>query len=280
MLRSLTLVALATLAAPLAAQDTPSGDDPLDGDALSKLLLAADTSSAALRIEEVRLALAIDERAAVAGWRRWRPGLDLFVSVSTRGLAFPSISSQGYDPAYAAIARWPGDTWGLTLSWSVDQVLDRRPVQRAHAAVALAEARIDLHHARRQQQETRDRERAVAQARRETDRLAREARERQRDRLVADQLRLDDAFLARRLDAQLELLRLAELTYRQGESDYAALARQRLAVLSAEHAHALNAARLAALDAGGLDACPACTAPDRAALLSLDADPTSPADGD
>lgn len=280
MLRSLALAALVALSAPLAAQDSPSGDDLLGGDPLSRLLLAADTSSAALRIEEARLALAIDERAAVTGWRRWRPQLDLFVSVSTRGLAFPSISSQGYDPAYAAIARWPGDTWGLTLSWSVDQVLDRRPVQRVHAAVALAEARIDLHHARRQQQETRERERAVAQARRDADRRAREARERQRASLVADQLRLDDTFLARRLDAQRDLLRLAELTYRQGEADYAALARQRLAVLAAEHAHALNLARLAALSAGGIDACPSCTAPGRAALLSLDTDPAPPADAE
>ena len=41
------------------------------------------------------------------------------------------------------------------------------------------------------------------------------------------------------------------MTYEQGESDYAALARQRLAVLSAEHAQATNAARLDALDATG-----------------------------
>ncbi len=280
MFHSLALAALVALAAPLAAQDAPPGDDPLSGDPLSQLLLAADTSSAALRIEQARLALAIDEHAAVSGWRRWRPGLDLFVSVSTRGLAFPSLSARGYDPAAAAIARWPGDTWGLTLSWSVDQVLDRRSVQRAHAAVALAEARIDLHHARRRQQESRDRERAVARARRDADRQAREARERQRARLVADQLRLDDAFLARRLDAQRELLRLAELTYRQGESDYAALARQRLAVLAAEHAQAANAARLTALDAGGLEACPSCATPVRADLLSLDADTAPTPDDD
>ena len=242
----LALAALCLLGAhALSAQPVDAGLVPDAGAALAAL---ADTSGAAfdatLRVEGARLDLARDEARAASGWRRLRPRVDLYVSVATRGLAFPSISSQGYDPAYAAIARWPGDSWGLTASWSLDQVLDRRPAQRARAAVRVAQARIDLHHARRDQRRADAQVRALADARRDAD------RQRRADALTA-QLRVEAGFLARRLDAQRELLRLAEMTYEQGEADYAALARQRLAVLAAEHAVASNEARLGALRATG-----------------------------
>ena len=269
---SAAVLALAALvgARPALAQEPPGTG--LDGsyqdgeaDPLAALSALADTSGAGLRVERARLALARSELRAVTGWRRWRPSADLFMSVSTRGVAFPSISSQGYDPAYAAIARWPGDTWGLTLSWSIDQVLDRRPVSRARSAVTVAQARIDLYQARREQSQARDRQRAVARAERQARERRRQADQRRRADLVAAQLRIEANFLARRLDAQRELLRLAQLTYGQGETDYPALARARLAVLAAEHAQATNAARLATLAASG--------DPDLA-LLHLDRQPT------
>ncbi len=241
---------LALLVAPVAgAQDEAlpyRSTDPL-----SDLFLAADTSTAALRIEQARLDLARLELRSASGFSRLRPQLDFFLSVSTRGLAFPSISSQGYDPAYAAIARWPGDTWGVTASWSLEQLLDRRPVQRARNAVAVAEARIDLHHARRERQEAQARERLIARAEREADEREREAEQRRRAELAAVQLRIEADYLARRVEAQRELLRLAEMKYEQGDLDYEGLARGRLALLSAEHAQATNAARLATLRAGG-----------------------------
>lgn len=240
----LPLFALVLVAAgPLAAQGLvpDSGALTLGTDALY-----ADTSSAALRIEHVRLALARTELRALSTWQRLRPSLNTFLSVSTRGIAFPSISSQGYDPAYAAIARWPGDTWGLTLSWSADQLLDRRPVERARAAVALAEARVDLVHARRAEQDARDRQQALARAERLADERQRDARAIQRAAHAAALLRVESGFLDSRLTAQRDLLRLAEMTYAQGTLGYEALARQRLAVLAAEHAVAANAARLAA----------------------------------
>ena len=195
--------------------------------------------------------LAETELRAVTGWRRWRPAADFFVSMSTRGLAFPSISSQGYDPQYAAIARWPGDTWGVTLSWSVDQLLDRRPVDRARNAVEVAEARIDVYQARRAQQQARERERVIARAEREADDRDRDAETRRRADLAAQQLRIEAGYLAQRVEAQQELTRLAQMKYDQGDLDYEGLARQRLALLSAQHAQATNAARLATLDAGG-----------------------------
>lgn len=204
-----------------AAQDVPTHTAP------------PDTSEAALRVEHVRLTLARQELTAATGWRRLRPQLDLFMSVSTRGVAFPSISTRGYDPAYAAIARWPGDTWGLTLSWSLDQLLDRRPAHRARAAVALAEARI----AHAEERRTTQAERAALEA----------ADTARRARLTADLLRLETTFLAERLAAEEDLLRLASLTYEQGTSSYAALSRQRLATLSARHALATTQARLDAL---------------------------------
>ena len=155
---AILLAATPTVAQPADVWTAPS---PLD--ALSALTDTSDAASrAALRIEAARLDLARDEVRAVTGWRRWRPQLDLYASFATRGLAFPSISSQGYDPVYAAIARWPGDSWGLTLSWNVDQVLDRRPAQRTRAAVQVAEARISLHHARQDQRRAAARERALA----------------------------------------------------------------------------------------------------------------------
>lgn len=252
---TLALLSVLLAVSPALAQ-IPRTDGLAPADAIGAVY--ADTSSvaaeASLRLEHVRLDLARHELRAVSGWRRLRPQLDLFLSVSTRGLAFPSISSQGYDPAYAAISRWPGDTWGVTLSWTVDQVLDRRPVHRARAAVALAEARIALTHARREQHEAARRERLLARA-------ERDALTRRRADLAAAQLRIEAAFLTRRLDAQRELLRLAQMTYDQGESDFSALARQRLATLSAEHALATNTARLATLDAGGDVATAFVTAP-------------------
>ena len=267
----LALVALLILPSPSAlAQDLPGADLRQD-DPITALSLLADTSDAGLRVERARLNLAQSELRAVTGWRRWRPAADFFVSMSTRGLAFPSISSQGYDPAYAAIARWPGDTWGVTLSWSIDQVLDRRPVDRARNAVAVAEARIEVYQARREQQQARDRERVLARAEREADRRDREVQSQRRADLVAAQLRIEADFLTRRLDAQRELLRLAEMKYEQSEIDYEALARSRLAVLSAEHACATNAARLATLSASG--------DPTLALYISSTPERTTPDDG-
>ena len=227
----------------------PIGGLPIDG-----LAALADTTEAtaeaSLRVEHARLALARHELRAATHWSRLRPQIDLYVSVSTRGLAFPSISTQGYDPAYAAIARWPGDSWGVTASWTLDQLLDKRTAHRARAAVAVAEARIDLHHARQNARRERDAARATADARREADRQRREADAQRRAEAARSLLAADADFLQKRLDAQRELLRLAEFTYEQGESDYPALARARLAVLDAERALALNAARLDAITAG------------------------------
>ena len=237
-------LALALTASPLAWGQTLDGLAPTPADALAALTDTTEaTAEAALRVEHARLALARHELRATTHWSRLRPQIDLYLSVSTRGLAFPAISSQGYDPAYAAIARWPGDSWGLTVSWTLDQLIDRRPAHRARAAVAVAEARVDLHHARQEARRERDAARALAQAEREQER-------RQRAEAATALLRSEGGFLQRRLDAERELLRLAEMTYEQGETDFAHLARRRLAVLSAEHAHAQNAARLGALTAG------------------------------
>ena len=247
----LALAMLVVLPARMAlAQDLPGYGGTQD-DPLTALAILTDTSDAGLRVERARLRLAQSELRAVTGWRRWRPAADFFVSMSTRGLAFPSISSQGYDPQYAAIARWPGDTWGVTLSWSIDQVLDRRPVDRALNAVEVAHARIDLYQARREQREAQQRERVIARAEREAEERERDEQQRRRADLAAQQLRIEADFLARRVEAQRELTRLAQMKYDQGDLDYEGLARQRLALLSAEHAQATNAARLATLDAGG-----------------------------
>jgi hypothetical protein len=237
-------LALALVASPLSRGQTLDGLAASPADALAALTDTTEaTAEAALRVEHARLALARSELRQATHWSRLRPQVDLYLSVSTRGLAFPSISSQGYDPAYAAIARWPGDSWGLTVSWTLDQLIDRRPAHRARAAVAVAAARVDLHHARQEARRERDAARALAQAQRDRE-------DRRRTEAAAALLRSEAGFLARRLDAERELLRLAEMTYEQGETDFAHLARRRLAVLSAEHAHAQNAARLEALTAG------------------------------
>ena len=238
------LALLSVLAAATPYAQPLDGLAPTPSDALAALIDTTEaTAQASLRVEQARLTLARHELRDATHWSRLRPQIDLYVSVSTRGLAFPSISSQGYDPAYAAIARWPGDSWGLTASWTLDQLIDRRAVHRSRAAVAVAEARVSLHHARQDARRERETARALAQA-------ERDAEQRRRTEAAADLLRSEAGFLARRLDAERELLRLAEMTYEQGETDYVQLARRRLAVLSAEHAHAQNAARLDALTAG------------------------------
>ena len=244
---------LACAAVLLAA--APAVAQPADAWTPTDLSAPTDTSSAAsqaaLQIETARLDLARAEVRDATGWRRLRPQIGLHASVSTRGLAFPSVSSQGYDPVYAAVARWPGDSWGLTASWSLDQLLDRRPARRARAAVAVAEGRVALLHARREQRDAAAHVRALAQARRDADRQRRDADRRRRAQAAHALLASDAGFLARRLDAQRELLRLAEMTYDQGGADYADLARARLAVLDAERAVAANAARRDALAATG-----------------------------
>ena len=254
-LRALVAAFVVAVAAPAGAQ----GLVPETTDAGDIAALVADTSSAALRIEHARLDLARTELAAAAGWQRWRPTLSTYLSVSSRGIAFPTVGSGGYDPATAALARWPGDTWGLTVSWSPEGLLDRRPVQRARAAVVLAEARVDLVHARRNEQDARQRERDADRQERDRDRAERLAAARRRADHAAALLQTEAGFLRARLVAQRDLLRLAELTYAQGMLGYEALARQRLAVLAAEHALATNAARLAAARDG---------APDPLAVLS------------
>ena len=129
----LAAVALAAIvAAPARAQGAsapPPAGDLSEIPALEALV--ADTSGAALRIEEARLRAARVELRQVTGWRALAPELQLFVSVSTRGQLFAPVSYDGYDPLYAALQRWPGDTWGVTLSWNLDQLLD--PTPRAQA---------------------------------------------------------------------------------------------------------------------------------------------------
>lgn len=241
-----TFLSLALLLTASASAQTDDLDDGLSGEPL----LTADTSTAALRIEQTTLDLARTELRGLSLLRRARPSVNLFMSLSTRGRLFPAVSSQGYDPGYSQLASWPGDTWGLTASWSLDRVLDRAPVHRARAAVAQSEARIDLVHARRAQADARRLEQIARREEQDERRRDQEARGARRAALAAVELRIEAGFLARRLDAQRELLDLAEMKYRQGDLGYEALARQRLAVLSAEHAHATNAARLATLDAG------------------------------
>ncbi|MEL6616462.1 MAG: hypothetical protein AAFQ43_12040 [Bacteroidota bacterium] len=237
------LFTFALILAALPASGQPS-DVRASVDALSALVDTSDAAAdAALRVEVARLALARADLRAATGWQRLRPRVDLYVSVSTRGLAFPSVSTEGYDPVYAALARWPGDSWGVTASWTLDQLLDRGPARRARAGVAIAEARVDLHDARRRQREAHSRERELAQARRQAERQ-------ERTQAARALLAADAPFLRQRLAAQRELLRLAELSYEQGDVGYTHLARQRLAVLDARRAVALNAARRAALDAG------------------------------
>lgn len=242
-----SLLAAPTPSAQGLVPDALAADLDTAADAAAALV---DTSDAGLRVELARLGLARTELAAVSSWQSWRPSAHFFASLSSRGLVFPSVSAQGYDPAYAAISRWPGDTWGVTVSWSLDQVLDRRPLRRARAAVEVAEARADAYRARREQQQARAREQALARAERDADRREREADRLRRAALAAAQLRIEAGFLARRLDAQRELLRLAEITYGQGQTDYPTLARARLAVLAAEHACATTAARLDAAEHG------------------------------
>ncbi len=257
------LCALALLAAAVPAALAQTADALLAADVPAGAI--ADTSAAALRIETARLDLARAELAALSRWQRLRPSLSAFVSLSTRGLAFPAVSSQGFDPAYAALARYPGDAWGLTLSWNAEALLDRRPLVRARAAVTLAHARLDLAHARRDEAAARDRAR-------DRDRAERLAAARRRTARAAAELRVEASFLARRLDAQRELLRLAEMTHAQGEGGFEALARQRLAVLAAEHAAASNAARLVTLDAALADPAALAADDDTPSPLALSTD--------
>jgi hypothetical protein len=256
-----TAFAIALALAPVLSAQTPSsaagGELTLDAltldyatnrlaaDRRSAFDTSAATIAAALAVETARFDLARHELRAARWYHRWRPKVDLFASVSMRGLAFPAISAQGFDPGYAAVARWPGDTWGVTVSWSLDQLLDRRPLHRARAEVRVAQARVELAAARREQQQRARRDRTIA------DQQRRRAEQRRAD-LAATQLRIQQRFLARKLAAHQELLRLAEMQYEQGEIAYGQLAQARLAVLSAEHAAATNSAQRAALDAGAL----------------------------
>jgi outer membrane protein TolC len=172
---------------------------------------------ATMEVERARLDRARLEAAEAASWRARLPSLSSFASLSTRGHVFAPVRSDGYDPRYAEIARWPGDSWGLTASWSLDR-LDPAPRRRARAALSEAEARF-----------------ALAEARTEAARLETRHRDRER-RLARERLDQEVAFLADRLALERELLRLAEHDFEHGDGSYATLVQRRLATRSAEYA--------------------------------------------
>ena len=165
------------------------------------------------RVEEARLAY---EQAR--SWKRLLPSVNLHAALSTHGHVFPAVSSQGYDPAYAAVQQWPGDTWGLSVSWRLDQLIDTRARKNAEAAYHTALLQRDVALARIEE------EQHEAQRQHHADSLA----ARLRLDALADELRLaleEQSILQ-------DLLRLARLRYESAEITYEALQRARLALLA------------------------------------------------
>ena len=235
---------------------------------------APDTLTAALRYEDVAVAVARDAARAATSWRRLLPKVRAFASASARGFVFtPADPSGGLDPYAAALARWPGDTWGLTLSWDLDQALDDRTRRAARGAVALAEARRALTRARVVEAEREGVRRAAERAAAEAARAATDRRRRADEAAALDRraaaLVVQRPFADAERAARHDLTRAAELAHRMGTGAFADLVRARLALLDADRA-------LARLDADAAD-----VAARRARLTaSPDASPPPPPNED
>ena len=232
---------------------TPRRPSLPEVDPLAALALATDTTDAAfdarLRVEHARLRSPGPSSAPSPAGAAPPPARPLPLALHARP-RLPRRLVPGLRPHYAAIARWPGDTWGLT------RLVEPRPAPRPPPHPP----RRGRHRASPRPASTST-TRAVSSARpppASGSSLGPSGRPRAPSATSgpaptpcapASASRPTSSPDASTL--QRELLRLAEMKYDQGEIDYEALARQRAALLAAEHAHATNAARLAALDAGG-----------------------------
>lgn len=167
------------------------------------------------RVDAARLAY-----RQARSWKRLLPNVNVHASLSTRGHVFPALSSIGYDPAYAALQQWPGDTWGVSVSWRLDQLMDTRARETAEAAYHTALRARDVALARLEAEARAHREQRQADSLEAALRLA----------ALADEMRLaqeERAILA-------DLLRLARLRYEAAEIPYETLQRARLALLAKE----------------------------------------------
>lgn len=206
----------AGLVTPLGAQSAMPGAPAL------ATLSSADSPPPAYDafLDAARLAEARIEYAQAHSWKRRLPSFNLYASLATRGVAFPAITAEGFDPLYAALQRWPGDTWGLTVTWRLDQLLDRRARARTAASLATAQARLQATRARLDAERDEKTRQAQADSLYAAFRL----------KALADNLRRareEHAIL-------LDLLHLVRLRFDDGEAEYEAVQRARLAVLAKE----------------------------------------------
>lgn len=165
------------------------------------------------RVEQARRAY-----QQARSWKRLLPSVNLHAALSTRGHVFPAVSAQGYDPAYAALQKWPGDAWGLSISWRLDQVLDTRAKENAEAAYRTARLQRDVAIARLVEEHQK------ARQERRADSLA--------TALHLQALADEERLALEEQSILVDLLRLARMRYESAEITYEALQRARLAVLA------------------------------------------------
>lgn len=187
--------------------------------------LAADTTDLFVRRQE-----AILERArvelAVTGWRRLLPSVRFNLTFSNQSLLFSPVTG-----ATDASLWQPAGNWTLTLSLPIGELFDPLPRWRSRADVRVATANRDwaLRERIRAKQETRLKGALL--------------------RLQAEHLALLLQILIDKRLMELELLKLAELKYAQGELSFEGLAAAKLRMLELDRQiavarHNLNAAQL------------------------------------
>ena len=148
-------------------------------------------------LEQKRAALAVDESSF---WSRLIPSLNLSAGFSFRDLVF-------IDPMTAVATYFPRDTYRITLSLSINDILDERRYERACASLEESSAKLGRLRAAR-----------AVKHDQEIHRLA--------------SIQSDLRFQQEELDLVQKLVRYYELQFEQGEIRFDALLRARLQLLN------------------------------------------------
>ena len=196
----------------LLAPEDPSvraGDSSIDED----LWALIDTSDAAIQRQEALL-----HRARIARQQRSRdrflPQVQFTVTTRNQHMVFLPAASD----FRAAAPQWPSDTWTITFTWSLTDLLNPAPLRQARINEEIRA--IDLERVRQRRRTIREQE--AQQQTRELERLD----------LEITQLQERDANLGAQERLRQRLLALVSLRYENGEVDFETYTSQQLALLN------------------------------------------------
>ena len=195
---------------PSALQDALlPGESTIDED----LWALIDTSDAAIKRQEALL-----HRARLARQQRSRarflPQVQFTFTTRNQQMIFLPAAND----FRASAPQWPSDTWTITFTWSLTDLLNPAPLRQARVNEQIRE--IDLERVRQRRRTIREQE--AQQQTRDLERLT----------LEINQLRERDENLAAQERLRQRLLALVALRYENGEVDFETYTAQQLALLN------------------------------------------------